>query len=251
MNRTPVKKFRQFQQELLTPVSNNKRAMLNVTILGPLHDRFTRIGFTLAIVLSGYRSICGAADDKSAILSSNASGVAISNHLTNNGSAPINARGAEVGKAKQRQAPLPNWDDTIGLPQPLGFNFYESNKRYPNYLLCTYEVGENHYDQSNEGGWFNSALTQIRAYGARRFPKVDWIVVVIRNVADHHGAGSFDQSYRAGAVFDAKNVFDRERDLSSDIPRAVVDRHPVEHEISTGQRWRIVEKHIASIPKRP
>jgi hypothetical protein len=156
-----------------------------------------------------------------------------------------NPHGNEPAKVSEKDSPLPNWDDTIGLPAPLGRNFYETDNRYPGYLLCTYEIRENHYDPSNEPGWFDSALIQIRAYGARRFPKSDWIVVVIRNLAEHKDVKTFEQSFKAGAVFNAQRVFNREQDLSVDISRAIIDRHPVVYDarLNANQRWRIAEKH--------
>ena len=146
---------------------------------------------------------------------------------------------------------LPNFDSGPGLPRPLGFNFYRIDKRFPAYLLCTYDVSENHYDPSNEAEWFKAALLQIRATGAQSFPPIKWIAVAIVNVAEHKGESTFEQSFKAGAVFRASDVFDLEHDLRKTISQADVDRHPFKYgtpQSTSGeqQRWTVVEQHAAT-----
>jgi hypothetical protein len=146
---------------------------------------------------------------------------------------------------------LPNFNSGPGLPRPIGFNVYEIDKRFPAYLLCTYDVSENHYDSSNEAEWFRAALLQIRATGSQSFPPVKWVAIAIVNTAEHKGESTFEQSFKAGAIFKASDVFDLEHDLRKIISQTDVDRHPFKYESEQStpreqQHWTIVEQHAVT-----
>jgi hypothetical protein len=149
------------------------------------------------------------------------------------------------------EIPLPNFNGGPGLPKPMGINSYERDKRYPSYLLCTYDVSEKHYDESNEPAWFEAALRQIRSYGPRRFPPIEWVAVIIRNNAELKGVSTYDQAHKVGAIFRASDVFDLSRDISQLIAHAEMDRHPFVYDPKKEsprdqERWVIVERHAAA-----
>ena len=144
--------------------------------------------------------------------------------------------------------PLPNFPAGPGLPLPVSVNFYEQHERYPDYLCCTYNVQENHYDESNEPAWFASALLQIRGTGRERFPPIRWIAVMIANRAEHKDATTFEQSRKVGAIFNAADVFDPAKDPQQLIAHAALDRHPFFYDTTQPtpgeqQCWMIVERH--------
>jgi len=162
------------------------------------------------------------------------------------------AAGAKLSQERLQHLPtneatLPNFDAGGGLPRPIGRNFYEISKSYPGYLLCTYDVSENHYDQSNEGEWFKAALLQIRGYGQSGFPPIKWIAVIIVNRSEFKGEATFEQIHKTGAVFSAADVFDMRRDLGDVVARAQFDRHPFQYDRQSTseaqQRWLILERH--------
>lgn len=153
-----------------------------------------------------------------------------------------------------REIPLPNFNAGPGLPRPMGTNAYETRKYYPGYLLCTYDVSENHYDQSNEPAWFEAALRQMRSYGSKRFPPFNWVAVVIKNDAEHKGASTFEQSHKVGAIFKARDVFDISQDPQRLIAQAKMDRHPFvldpkRETPGEQQQWTIVDRHAAAEAK--
>ena len=146
--------------------------------------------------------------------------------------------------------PLPNFEAGPGRPMPIHVNFYCINDHYPNYLLCQYDIDEKNYNQSDESGWFNAAIKQIRRSGPKKFPPIKWIAVVIDNRADWKGGGTFEQCYKLGAIFKASDVFDSSRKLSQLIADAKMDRHPFKYDPlqptpGDEQRWLIVERHAA------
>jgi hypothetical protein len=150
-----------------------------------------------------------------------------------------------------RKVHLPNFNSGPGLSQPIGWNFYETELRFPDYLLCDYDVSENAYDKTNEGEWFKASLLQIRALGQHKFPPVKWFAVIIVNRAEHKGEGTFEQSHKVGAVFKASDIFDFSNDLSQLIADAATDRHPFKYDTNQPtsgeqQRWLIVERHAAT-----
>ncbi len=160
---------------------------------------------------------------------------------------------AKVREAKLRddttnEPALPNFVCGPGLPRPLAFSFYEKDVRYPGYLLCSYDVSENHYDATNEPEWLESALLQVRGRGRAAFPTVSWIAVAICNRAEHKGVSTFEQSFKSAAVFSASDVFNFEVDLQMISSDAKMDRHPFKYEPEgeTKQRWLIVERHAAT-----
>jgi hypothetical protein len=77
--------------------------------------------------------------------------------------------------------------------------------------------------------------------------------VVVRNVAEHKGASTFEQSFKVGAIFKASDVFDSSSDLSQLVTHADMDRHPFLLDLkrpdlfpAEQQRWMIVERHAAT-----
>jgi hypothetical protein len=147
--------------------------------------------------------------------------------------------------------PFPNVEGYALHPVPAYVNFYGINDRYPDYLLCEYDVDEKNYNQADETGWFNKALKQIRHFGPKKFPPLEWIAVVIDNRADWKGAGTFEQCYKVGAIFKASDVFDSSHKLSQLIADAGMDRHPFKYDQlqptpGDQQRWLIVERHAAT-----
>jgi hypothetical protein len=152
-----------------------------------------------------------------------------------------------------KEVPLPNYQAGPLNPPPIHVNFYAVDDRYPTYLLCQYDVDENHYDISNESGWFKAALKQIRALGPKKFPPIKWVAVAINNRAEHKDAGTFEQSFKVGAIFKASDVFDSSCDLSQLVAHADMDRHPFKYDPQQPtpgeqQRWVIVERHAATNP---
>lgn len=153
--------------------------------------------------------------------------------------------------ARRHQHLLPNFHTGPGLWKPIGINFYEMHDRYPGYLLCTYDVSENHYDQSNESAWFEAALLQIRGSGPESFSPFKWVAIVIANAAEHKGESTFEQSFKVGAVFSDRDVFDPSGDLAPLIARVDKDRRPFAYDLKQPtpgeqQRWLIVERHMAA-----
>jgi hypothetical protein len=152
------------------------------------------------------------------------------------------------------QFPLPNAEGYAGHPLPNYVNFYGLNDYYPNYLLCTYDVDEKDYHQSDESKWFKAALKQILRSGPKNFPPIEWIAVVIKNRAEHKDASTFEQSHKVGAIFRASDVFDSSHVLSQLIAGTVMDRHPFKYDPiqptpGDQQRWLIVERH--SVTNKP
>jgi len=150
-----------------------------------------------------------------------------------------------------REVPLPNFPAGPGLPQPLGLNFYERRKYYPGYLLCTYDVSENHYDQSNEPAWFKAALLQIRASGPEHFPPFDWVAIIMRNREEPSKVNTYELAHKVGAIFKASEVFDSSDDPGLLVAKAQMDRRPFKfdpQQPTPGEqdRWLIVERHAAT-----
>jgi hypothetical protein len=160
-------------------------------------------------------------------------------------------REERLGNPPTNEVALPNPEGGPGMPFPIGVDFYETDPRYPEYLWCAYDVSEKHYDPSKEPQWFEAALLQVRAHGPKRFPPIKWVAVVIVNRAEHRGASTFEQCFKAGAIFRASEVFDSENDLRKTISRADVDRHPFRYDPQQPtpreqQRWVVVERHAAT-----
>jgi hypothetical protein len=146
---------------------------------------------------------------------------------------------------------LPNYDAGLGHPKPLGRNFYEMYKHYPFYLLCTYDVYEHQYDQSDERKWMEQALLQVRSLGRERFPPVKWLAVVIFNRADATEGASFERPFRAGAIFKADDVFNPESNLLKLVADSAIERHLIEEDPEQPtpgeqQRWILVERYAAT-----
>jgi len=130
-------------------------------------------------------------------------------------------------------------------------NFYAVDDRYPAYLQCEYDVEEKNYSQSNEPKWFKASLKQIRRFGPTKFPPIKWVAVIICNAAEHKDVGTFEQSFKVGAIFKASEVFDSSHNLSQLITDAEMDRHPFKYDSSQPtpggqQRWMIIEEHAAT-----
>ena len=146
------------------------------------------------------------------------------------------------------EVPLPNYQAGPLNPSPIHINFYGLAEHYPAYLLCAYDVDENHYDQANESRWFKAALSQIRNLGAQKFPPFRWVAIVIKNRAENKDASTFEQSFKVGAIFNASDLFDQSRDLQQLVAQAEMDRHPFKYDQQgePQQRWVIVERHAAT-----
>jgi hypothetical protein len=149
------------------------------------------------------------------------------------------------------EIPLPNFDAGPGIPLPTGMNFYQKDEHYQDYVICTYNVSENHYDRSNESEWFKAAILQIRGCGPDRFPPVKWFAIVIFNRGEFKDASTFEQCHKVGAVFKATEVFNPERDPLEMIAHAGKDLHPFSYDpqqpmSSQQQRWMIVERYAAT-----
>ena len=149
------------------------------------------------------------------------------------------------------QFAFPNFGTGPHLPSPIGINFYTMNDRYPDYLLCSYDVSEKHYDKDNEPEWFAAALLQIRGKGRSEFPPVKWVAVIIFNRAEENSANTMEQSAKAGAVFKADDVFELDDNVEDLVARAKVDRHPFKYDSQQPtpgeqQRWIIVEQHAVT-----
>lgn len=146
---------------------------------------------------------------------------------------------------------LPNVQLGPGIPQPLLANYYTHDDRYPAYLLCQYDIAERDYHRSNESEWFRAALEQVRDLGPKKFPAVKWVAVVIFNRAEHAGASTFEQCFRAGAIFSATNVFDFSRTFEALVANSKIDSHPFKYDLQQPtpverQRWLMVERHAAT-----
>ena len=155
------------------------------------------------------------------------------------------------------QFPFPNVYGEPLSPSPNYVNFYGIDDRYPDYLLCRYDVKVKNYHQSSELEWFKDALKQTRHSGPTKFPPIKWIAVAIQNVKEHKDANTFEQSFKVGAIFKATDVFDSSIKLSQLINEAKMDRHPFKFEPAPAnprlprmpreeQHWSIVERHAAT-----
>jgi len=125
------------------------------------------------------------------------------------------------------------------------------DNRYPDYLLCQYDVNEKNYDAANEPERFQEALLQVRWTGRNKFPPIKWVAVAIFNRANHKGAATFESCFNAGAIFDASKVFNLEGNLSNLVVQATIDRHPFKYDRQQStpggqQRWLIVERHAGN-----
>jgi hypothetical protein len=150
-----------------------------------------------------------------------------------------------------KQSVLPNFPTGPGLPLPTGINFYEDRDYYPGYLLCTYNVQEHHYDETNEPAWFEAAILQMRGTGCDRFARFKWVAIIISNRAEHKGASTFEQCHKVGAIFNIDGVCDLTRSPAGLVAVAKMDRHPFVYDParpSPGeqQRWTIVERDSRS-----
>jgi RHS repeat-associated protein len=106
------------------------------------------------------------------------------------------------------------------------------------------------YERSEESGWFTNALEQVRQLGIKRFPRITWVAICIRNRAEHKDASTFERSFKVGAIFRASDVFDPSFDLSELVVHTELDRHPFiydKYRTTPGdqQRWVVVERHAA------
>jgi len=146
---------------------------------------------------------------------------------------------------------FPNYESGPLRPRPIHVNHFRINDRFPTYLLCQYDVDEGSYDRRDQGIWFKAALTQVRHFGPRRFPRIKWIAVVIFNRAERKGLGTFEKSFKVGAIFRSGDVFNSWRRLSKLVAQAEMDFHPFYFDQSQAsaaeqQRWLIVEQHAAT-----
>ena len=156
-----------------------------------------------------------------------------------------------VNHPQSNQFRLPNFETGPGQPQPIKTDFYETRDYYPSYLLCSYGINEDHYNQSNESEWFNAALLQIRTTGSNKFPSLKWVAVIILNRAEHHGVSMYEQAHKVGAVFNAQTVFNPGDNLQKLVVDTPVDWHPFQFDPdrpTPGERdrWLIVERHMAT-----
>jgi hypothetical protein len=122
---------------------------------------------------------------------------------------------------------------------------------YPGYLLVSYAVEERRYEPKDEPAWLAASIRQIRDLGSHRFsPQFEWVAVVIRNSAEHKGVDTFTQSYKVGAIFRARDVFDRSLSPNQLAAQAAKDRSPFQYDPAApekrSQRWLIVERHMST-----
>jgi hypothetical protein len=146
--------------------------------------------------------------------------------------------------------PFPNYQSGPLNPRPIHINLYDVNDKYPEYLLCEYDVDEKAYNKIGEHTWIEDALIQIRHHGQKSFPQVEWVVVAINNRAEHRGVSTFEQSFKVGAIFKAGDVFNSLHNLSAIVAEAQLDHHPFKYDPQQPtpgeqQRWVIVERHAA------
>jgi hypothetical protein len=158
---------------------------------------------------------------------------------------------ALAASGPSNEIPLPNFEGRPGVSPPIGVNFYMVFKDYPDYLLCKYDVWEEHYDRTNEPAWFIAALGQIRDLGPNRFPPERYIAIAIFNRAEHRDEKSYAQAYKVAAIFDVNGVFDPSVDIGELMGRTRMDRQPFVYDPqqstpSQQQRWVIVERHAAA-----
>jgi hypothetical protein len=147
--------------------------------------------------------------------------------------------------------PFPNYQAGPLNPRPIHINLYDVNDKYSEYLLCEYDVEEKAYSKSDEQKWIEDSLIQVRHYGQQSFPPVGWVAVAINNRAEHKNASTFEQSFKAGVIFKASDVFDSSRSLSQLVAGVEIDRHPFKYDKTQPtpgeqQRWIIVEYHAAT-----
>ena len=157
------------------------------------------------------------------------------------------AHGAPLPPSQFRFPNTPEPEQRI----PNYLNFYRINDHYPTYLLCEYRVDKKEYNQSDEPGWFEAALKQVRESGPTNFPPIQWVAVIIANSADWESGSTFEQAYKVGAIFKASDVFSPSCDLSQLVAHADMDRHPFKYDPSQvapedQQMWLIVEQHAAT-----
>lgn len=152
-----------------------------------------------------------------------------------------------------KRVPLPNFPSGPNRPRPVGVNVYEEDNRYPDYLLCFYDVDEKKYDERYARTWLASALLQIRWTGGNKFPPLSWVAVIIHTRPEHKGADTFEKSRMLGAIFNAAQVFHLDTDLEQLVARTPLDHHPFTEDPTVPtpgekQSWAIVERHARSHP---
>jgi hypothetical protein len=195
------------------------------------------------------------------LLATNAPSQMNTNELTKDRAALVAALPKSVAKEYEdrlrgippppSQFPFPNVEGYAHHPRPDYVNFYDMDDRFPDYLLCQYDVDERNYSQSNEPKWFEASLKQIRRFGPTKFPPIKWVAVIINNDAEWKGVSTIDQAHKVGAIFKANDVFDSSCDLAQLVAHAQMDRHPFKNDTTQPtpgeqQRWLIVEQHAAT-----
>jgi hypothetical protein len=225
-----------------------------------MNSKIGKLKYSTWIACLGLFSSCGSHRDILSSPTTNSIGELRPIHSTNQPGIDYDkALSAALARADQlreealrnsttNELPLPNFSSGPGVPRPIGINFYEIDRHFPNYLLCSYDVYESHYDSTNEPEWFKAALLQIRGANKQSFPPIQWIAIAIVNIAEYKGASTFQQCFKAGAIFKADDVFSREHDLQHSIAQAEVDHHPFKYDPQgqPNQRWMIVERHASA-----
>jgi len=76
--------------------------------------------------------------------------------------------------------------------------------------------------------------------------------VILINRAEWHGAGTYEQAHKVGAIYNIDEVFDGSHDLSQLVAAAHMDRHPFVYDPSRGtsegkdERWVIIETRMVT-----
>jgi hypothetical protein len=208
---------------------------------------FLRLAIPVALVGLGLHGRC---EPKSEVVSTNQ--IQCSPSKEDAGTMPsLEAFEARLNSTVPRKMRLPNFESGPGRPRPVGVNLYEQRDYYPGYLLCSYDVDEKLYDVSKESSWFQASLSLIRRTGSNSFPSFRYVAVIICNRAEHKGVSTFEQSYKAGALFKASDVFNPEYPTEKLVQSATIDRRPLKYDPTQPtpgqqQRWLIVEQHVAT-----
>jgi hypothetical protein len=151
-------------------------------------------------------------------------------------------------------------------------NFYTTFDKYPDYAIATYEINEQ-YDAGKDmehladavrlcrgdfgNAWRTRSIERWDGRTSRAAPfKPCFVVIALKNRADHKGESTFAGSYRAAWLMAAGDLFDETKSVGALSKQAVMDREPFAFDPppdpqqgwspSERYHWRIIERHMAA-----
>lgn len=174
-------------------------------------------------------------------------------------------------------------------PAPDYYNFYEEFAKYPAYAIAEYPINEA-YDRERDLKYLRDSLRLCRAsfatayragkllcYNPKRLSIMDpnwkasdetpalipfkpvYLVVAIRNVAEHKGASTFATSYKVAYIVPIARVLGENYDFEEVARAAYMDRDPFYFDAPSPEaerngwspaeryKWLAIERHQAKL----